>query len=106
MPRYRLSGLIAATYTPMLPDGGIWLDQIGPMVEHLASSQVDGLYVCGSTGEGISLTGDERKAVAAAYVSAAHQAQVPVVVQVGHGRCAWLVADHFDRTQLKRIIGC
>lgn len=79
----RLTGLIAATYTPLNDDGSLRLDQVGPMVEHLLESGVTGLYVCGSTGEGMSLSGEERRAVAEAYVKAA-SGRVPVIVQVGH----------------------
>jgi N-acetylneuraminate lyase len=78
----QLSGLIAATYTPMLDDGSVNLGQIAPMVDHLRQNCVSGLYVCGSTGEGISLTGAERMAVAEAYVQ--ESGEMPVVVQVGH----------------------
>ena len=77
-----LSGLIAATYTPMLEDGSVNVDQVAPMVDHLRRSGVSGLYVCGSTGEGISLTGAERMMVAEAYVRSS--GEMPVVVQVGH----------------------
>lgn len=84
MTHYRMEGLIAATYTPMSPDGAINLDQIEPMVAHLVRQRVDGLYVCGSTGEGVSLTGEERRQVAEAYVVSAKKSHLPVVVQVGH----------------------
>ena len=80
----RLSGLIAATYTPMKPDGSIWEAQIEPMVQHLAALGVDGLYVCGSTGEGISLTTAERCLVAEHFIAAAKPHRLPVAVQVGH----------------------
>ncbi len=53
------------------------------MVETLLASGVQGLYVCGSTGEGMSLTTEERKEVAAAYMDAA-DGRVPVLIQVGH----------------------
>lgn len=53
------------------------------MVEHLLSSGVTGLYVCGSTGEGMSLSGDDRRRVAEAYVTAT-AGRVPVIIQVGH----------------------
>jgi N-acetylneuraminate lyase len=46
-------------------------------------SGINGLYVCGSTGEGMSLSGEERKAVATAFVKATKH-RVPVIVQVGH----------------------
>lgn len=74
---------MAATFTPMLPDGRLNLGQIGPMTEALLARGVQGLYVCGSTGEGLSLSSQERMAVAAEYVQAAAK-RVPVIVQVGH----------------------
>jgi N-acetylneuraminate lyase len=78
-----LSGLVAATFTPMRPDGSLNLTMAKPIVDHLVQSGVSGLYVCGSTGEGPLLTTVERKETAAAYVEAA-AGRVPVVVQVGH----------------------
>lgn len=78
-----ITGLIAATYTPMADDGSIDLDPIAPMAERLIADGVSGFYVCGSTGEGMSLTTEERKSVAEAFVKAA-AGRVPVIVQVGH----------------------
>jgi N-acetylneuraminate lyase len=80
---HQLSGLVAATFTPMRPDGSLNLSLAKPIVDHLIHSGVAGLYVCGSTGEGPLLTTEERKLTAAAYVEAA-AGRVPVVVQVGH----------------------
>ena len=79
----KLNGLIAATYTPFAPDGAVNLDLIPAMIEHMIERGVSGFYVCGSTGEGESLTIEERKAVAEVSVSAA-DGRLPVVVQVGH----------------------
>lgn len=52
-------------------------------MDHLIQDGITGLYVCGSTGEGPSLTTEERKAVAKAYVEAA-AGRIPVIVHVGH----------------------
>lgn len=82
-----LHGLIAATFTPMRDDGSLWLERVDAVVDLLVARGVDGLYVCGSTGEGPLLTGAERRAVAEAYVRAA-RGRVPVVVQVGHASLA------------------
>ena len=79
----RLTGLIAATFTPMHDDGALNLNAVKPMVEHLLKEGMGGLYVVGSTGEGVSLCGHERRAVAEAFVKAA-DGRLPVVVQVGH----------------------
>jgi N-acetylneuraminate lyase len=78
-----LTGLIAATYTPLQADGSVNADAIAPITERLLASGVTGLYVCGSTGEGMSLTTAERMTVAEAYVKAT-AGRVPVVIQVGH----------------------
>jgi len=77
-----LKGLIAATYTPLHENGGIHLERVAPEVDYLVESGVSGLYVCGSTGEGMSLTLDERRRVAEAFVQAT-KGRMPVIVQVG-----------------------
>ena len=82
-----LNGLVAATYTPLNHAGQLQLDVIPAMVDHLLTQGVAGLYVCGSTGEGMSLNSAERRAVAAAYVQAA-KGRVPVIAQVGHNSIA------------------
>ena len=87
MRAQKLDGLIAATYTPMHRDGRLNLDQVGPLVDQLLQSGINGLYVCGSTGEGMSLSTDERRAVTTAFIAAADR-RVPVVVQVGHNSLA------------------
>ena len=83
----RYTGLFAAVFTPMCRDGSLNLTQIQPMVDYLVRARISGLYVCGSTGEGPSLSSEERRAVAAAYVKAA-AGKLPVVVQVGHNSLA------------------
>jgi N-acetylneuraminate lyase len=83
----KLSGLIAATYTPLDDVGELDTDPIAPMTEWLIAQGVSGLYVCGSTGEGMSLSGAERRKVAEAYVQSAN-GRVPVIVQVGHNSLA------------------
>ena len=59
-----LRGAIAAAVTP-LRDGGRHLDDeaFPRLVAYLASGGVDGLLACGTTGEGVLLTVDERRRV-------------------------------------------
>ncbi|TWT65268.1 dihydrodipicolinate synthase family protein [Allorhodopirellula solitaria] len=87
MNAQKIDGLVAATYTPLGDDGTINTAAVAPITNHLIQSGVSGLYVCGSTGEGMSLSSDERKTIAAAYVRAA-AGRVPVIVQVGHNSLA------------------
>jgi N-acetylneuraminate lyase len=94
----RLTGLVAATFTPLRDDGSLHLDRIPAVVDRLARDGVDGLYVLGTTGEGASLTGQERMAVAEAYVAAA-RGRTRTVVQVGHNSVAEAraLAEHAQR---------
>jgi N-acetylneuraminate lyase len=80
-------GLIAAAYTPFHDDGSVDLGRIEPMVDYLAGQGVSGLYVCGSTGEGMSLSSEERRGVARRFVEVA-DGRLPVIIQVGHNSLA------------------
>lgn len=80
---FELTGLIAATLTPMGATGDVNLEPIPRLVDHLQRSGVDGIYICGSTGEGMSLSSEERRAVAEAFVAAAN-GRLKTVIQVGH----------------------
>jgi len=83
----RLTGLVAATYAPMHADGSLNLEMVAPIVDYLVSVGITGLYVNGSTGEGVSMTSGERCQVAEAYVQA-NAGRLPVIVQVGHNSLA------------------
>lgn len=54
--------LLAASVTP-LRESGTALDEdaIGPLVEFLQAGGADGVFCCGTTGEGVLLTADERR---------------------------------------------
>jgi N-acetylneuraminate lyase len=78
-----LSGLIAAPHTPFRSDGSIALDVISRQARLLAHNGVAGAFICGTTGEGPSLTSDERRAVVEAWV-AARPPSLAVIVHVGH----------------------
>lgn len=82
-----MKGIIAAAVTPLNNDGSVNLNAIRPIVDRLLNTGVSGFYVCGSTGEGVSLSTDERKSVTAAYVQAVDR-RVPVIVQAGHNSLA------------------
>ncbi|MDO4582757.1 MAG: dihydrodipicolinate synthase family protein [Planctomycetia bacterium] len=77
-----LKGLTAATYTPMTETGELNLKVIPSYVDYLLASGMNAMYVCGTTGEGVSLSVSERQAVVEAFL-AASDGRLPVVVQVG-----------------------
>jgi dihydrodipicolinate synthase/N-acetylneuraminate lyase len=63
--------LIVAAVTPLVPDGSaLDVSAIGPYVEFLESHGADGVFACGTTGEGILLSLDERQRAAAAFRAA------------------------------------
>jgi hypothetical protein len=98
----RLAGLIAATYTPLDSVGTFDAAQVAPLVEYLIDAGVSGLYVCGSTGEGMSLSSDERKAVLETFVDA-NDGRVPVIAQVGHNSLAEARQHTLSSTGLMRF---
>jgi N-acetylneuraminate lyase len=78
-----LTGLIAAPHTPFHADGSLALEVIPQQAKLLAQNGVAGAFVCGTTGEGSSLTGDERRRVVEAWAKA-KPASVALIVHVGH----------------------
>src|SRR5437588_12592631 len=79
----RLMGLIAAPFTAMRADGSLNLPVIERQAKALADHRVTGAFICGTTGEGMSLTTDERLQVAEKWMAAAPK-QLRVIVHVGH----------------------
>lgn len=67
----KLTGLIAAPFTPMHEDGSLHLQIIEEYYQFLKANKVIGAFINGSTGEGVSQTKEERKLVAEAWADAA-----------------------------------
>ena len=79
---FEATGVYPANITAKGPDGEVDLRQTKAVVEFLYSKGVDGLHVCGSTGEFPTLKVEERKAVAEASIEAAG-GRGTVIVHVG-----------------------
>ena len=78
-----LTGLVAAPFTPFLANGDLACDTIPQLAALLHRNGVGAAFVCGTTGEGSSLTTAERMQVAAAWRQAL-PAGLNLVVPVGH----------------------
>lgn len=63
MKTKKLQGLIAAAHTGFKPDGSVNLAIIKDQVNMLVKQRVTGVYISGTTGEGICCSVAERKAV-------------------------------------------
>lgn len=56
----RFEGLIAAPFTPMDSKGEVLYDKVGAYYDFLEKNKVAGAFINGSTGEGVSLTQNEK----------------------------------------------
>lgn len=82
----KLQGLIAAPFTPMNVDGSLNLSVIQDYYYFLKENGVTGAFICGSTGEGVSLSMLEKMAVAEAWMQAVGHDDFKVITLVG-GTC-------------------
>ena len=69
MKYQKLQGLIAAAFTPMHKDGSINLNPIREYSQYLNSNKLAGVFINGTTGEGIMMTTDERKKIAEEWMN-------------------------------------
>lgn len=75
------TGLVAAPFTPFHADGSLNRAAIPAYARFLKQRGVSAAFVCGTTGEGASLSVNEREQVAEAWLRAG---ELPVIVHVGH----------------------
>jgi len=75
--------LIPAVLTPMDSAGNLNLATVPPYVERLVDNGITSAFVAGSTGECMSLSTDERKKVAEAWMNDGGD-QLEIIVHVGH----------------------
>lgn len=85
MEKEFLTGLIAAPFTAMNPDGSIALETISLYSDLLVNQGVSGAFVCGTTGEGTSLSMNEKKAVINEWVRCS-DGRLKIIAHVG-GLC-------------------
>ncbi|XP_049572684.1 N-acetylneuraminate lyase [Syngnathus scovelli] len=80
----KLTGLVAATFTPFTSQGEINLSEIGPYIDYLTQKQgVNKIFVNGTTGEGMSLSVAERKLLAEDWCRKAKGKMEQVILHVG-----------------------
>lgn len=75
-------GLWPAMLTPVNKQGEPAMDQLEKLVELLISQGMDGLYILGSTGQGVLFTEEQRKKVTSLVIEVTAK-RCPVMVQVG-----------------------
>jgi len=77
------NGLIAAVHTPMNEDGTVNLGRVPEQTDFLVNDGISSFFVCGTAGEFVSLTMEERMQVSEAFMDAVG-GRVPIIVHVGH----------------------
>lgn len=97
-----LKGLIAAPFTPMNQDGSLNFDLIPDYYQFLKQNEITGAFICGSTGEGVSLTVSEKKQVAEAWAACAIDDKEFTVMPLLGGTC---IADCIDLAKHAQQIG-
>lgn len=97
-----LQGLIAAPFTPMNQDGSLNLQLIPSYYAFLKHNGVTGAFICGSTGEGVSMTVKEKMAVAEAWAACTgHDEDFKVMTLLG----GTSIADCKDLAKHAKQIG-
>jgi N-acetylneuraminate lyase len=97
-----LYGLVSAPFTPMDRNGQLNLSLIPSYYQFLKANGVTGAFICGSTGEGVSITLAEKKAVAEAWAACSnHDEDFKVMMFLG-GTC---IADCIDLAKHARAVG-
>ncbi|MBP8129889.1 MAG: dihydrodipicolinate synthase family protein [Candidatus Hydrogenedentes bacterium] len=81
--KFKAEGIISAMVTPFTKGGEyVDFDKAGPLAEWLVKRGASGLFPCGTTGEGLLMTPEERKTVAEEVVQAVGKKAL-VIIQTG-----------------------
>jgi len=78
----RIDGFITAPFTPMHEDGSLNLTVIKKYSDLIVRNGMDGVFVCGSSGEGALLTIEERQSVAEKWIAVAGS-KLKIIVHTG-----------------------
>ncbi|MBN1790667.1 MAG: 4-hydroxy-tetrahydrodipicolinate synthase [Bacteroidales bacterium] len=82
MEQKKFTGTGVAIVTPFRTDGSIDFKSLGKLVEHVIKGGVNYIVALGTTGESVTLSKDEKKAVLS-FVSDTVSGRIPVVVGIG-----------------------
>ncbi len=97
MAHKKFIGTGVAIVTPFRTDGSIDFKSLGKLLEHLIRNGVNYLVPLGTTGESVTLSKDEKKAIVN-FVTDTVNCRVPVVVGIGGSNTQEIIdtVAHFD----------
>ena len=101
----KLTGLGVAIVTPFRKDGSVDFPALERLLDHLLAGGVQYLVVLGTTGEAVTLSTDERRAVVD-YVVEHTAHRVPIVVGMGGNNTHHVIEQmrHFDFEHIDAIL--
>lgn len=99
----KFKGTGVAIVTPFKNDSSIDFGSLGRLVENLINNSVDYLVVLGTTGESVTQSKDEKRAVID-HVIEVNNGKVPVVVGMG-GNCTREIVDDITKNRFEGIDG-
>ncbi len=105
MSKDKFYGVYAALITPFNEDGDVCEKRLRGLVRFLVSKGINGLYICGGTGEGPSMDVDERKKVAEIVKEEADN-KVGLIVHIGgalNTRNAVELARHAENIKVDAV---
>lgn len=82
LKNFRVTGCVAAPFTPFRENGDINFDKFGESTDYFNNNHIPYAFVNGTVGEGMSMTVKERKESAEAWVKAA-KGKVKIILHVG-----------------------
>ncbi|KAF5303604.1 hypothetical protein FQA39_LY09851 [Lamprigera yunnana] len=104
----KYQGLIAPVFTPFNNDLGrtLNLDVLPTYAQYLIDAGISGILVNGTTGEGMSMTVEERKLVAEVWSQLSTQGQLHLMLQVGGASLPEVLelAQHAEQIQANSIL--
>ena len=86
-----IKGLGTALITPFLPDGAVDFDALGKLLDKQIDAHVDYIVVLGTTGEAVTLSEDEHRAVRQ-FIARHVNGRLPLVLGVGGNNTAAVCA--------------
>lgn len=84
------TGCATAIATPMNADGSINYEEFGKMIDFQIESGIDGLVICGTTGESATMTDEEHREVIRYGIERVNH-RVPVIAGAGSNDTAYAI---------------
>lgn len=99
MSKTIFTGCATAIATPMKADGSINYEEFGKLIDWQIENGIDGLVICGTTGESATMTDDEHREVIRYGIDRVNH-RVPVIAGAGSNDTAYAIELSKDAEKL------